>query len=114
VTGRRQEAALALIGTVGSLARCDELGLGALAIGRVPDRGGDQHLLAILDRAQAYLDREFRAVRAPSEQVQSDSHGPDAHAVRIALPVRYVTFAKALGHEMLDPPADDVIVGIPE
>src|SRR2546421_8429547 len=41
------------------LARRDELGFSALPIADVTDRRGDQDLVAVLDRAQADLDREF-------------------------------------------------------
>ena len=84
----RQKAALALVraigglarlvgeltGTVrsfslpiGTLARTDELRFDPFAISYIADRSRDERALGVLDRTQADLDGEFRAVLAPAE-----------------------------------------------
>src|SRR2546421_8773696 len=96
------------------LARRDELGFSALPIADVTDRRGDQDLVAVLDRAQADLDREFPPVRAPSQQVETRPHGSDAYAARVVLPVPHVPLSEPFGHQVLDAFPDNVIVRIPE
>ena len=85
VARRGEKAALGEIGVFGFAARFLERLFGLLALGDVADRRGHHDFAALLDRAQADLDRELGAVLAHAEKLETHAHGPHAHVVRVAL-----------------------------
>ena len=62
---------------------------------------------ALRDRAQADLDREFRAVLAHAEQLEPDAHRAHAHVVRVVAAMADVARAESLGQQHLDRAADE-------
>jgi hypothetical protein len=53
-----------------------QLILGCDPLGDVPHRGHREHVIIEVQRAEADLDRELRAVRSPGPQLQTGTHGP--------------------------------------
>ena len=121
MTGGGEKAALALIGAVGDfactlrrLARSNELGLDALAVGDVADGRGDEHVITILNRTQADLDGKLRSILPPAEELQARSHRAYANVAGVLLSMADVSSPKSLRHELLDAEPDDLVVGIAE
>jgi hypothetical protein len=94
---------------------CDsELRLRAFAVADIPDRRGGQDPRSILDRAQADLDGEFGAVTPTSEQLESRPHRAQSHIFDVVLTMLPMPGTVALGHELLDFLADNVVVRVAE
>src|SRR6185437_926030 len=121
VARRREEAALALVGAIRQLARSfggiaclDELRFDALAIRYVANHRSDERALLVLDRAQADLDSELRAVLASPEEFLARSDRSSPHAVPVAPAIVGMMRSNALPHEEIDGLAHDLIVSISE
>src|SRR5439155_214032 len=85
-----------------------------MGLGRVADRGGDQHSLFGLQRAETDLDRELAAVLPEAVKSEALSHGPQAGLGEEAGAMAGVLPAEAGGNEDLDRLADDLVAAISE
>ena len=82
--------------------------------GRIADRGDDEHALVRPQRRQADLHREFPTVLAAAEQLAAAAHFAHLRVGEIAVTVDLMLIAVAIGHQYLDPLAQQVLPFVSE
>ncbi len=82
--------------------------LGRAPLADVADGARDQGAVVGLERAQADLDRELRAVLAAAVQLEPGSHRPHSRVREEAAPMGPVTAALPIGHQQLDALTDEL------
>jgi len=90
------------------------VGLGALAVRDVADRGGDQRALVRLDRRERDVDRELGAVAAACGELQARAHRTRDRVSHVAGPVRRVGPPVALGDQQLDRLTEELLARVVE
>ena len=85
-----------------------------LAVGDVADDGGDEQLIARLERTQADLDGKQAAILALRDEVEANAHRSRMRLGEVPATVTIMQPAQALGYQHLDRPADHLATIIAE
>jgi len=102
-----------LIAAIGIFAHNDRCRLDTLAIQYVTD-DGDECVTTGFDGARADLEWKLGTILAPAEELRLYAHRRRVKAVHMLHSLRYLLAPKEVGNQMLQAPADDLVVRIAE